>query len=78
MNLQRYKNSTRRDEKSRVVQDIARTLQKEAGARFLKSMGNEKFLVLDEKQVRDKVGHALRDMLKQSKSQHDSVRSMSL
>ena len=63
LNLRRYVESPTRREKSAVIQSVVDVLIREAGARFLKRSNNEKgvYIVLDIKQVRQKVQHALRD-----------------
>lgn len=66
MNLQRYEDAPTRDAKTQLIKEVAAMLEDEAGARFLRPLGNCKYLVLDEKQVREKVGHAIRDTIKQN------------
>jgi hypothetical protein len=61
MNVPRYLDTKSRHEKSALIISIVRTLREEVGARFLKKKGKS-FVELDEKQAREKVGHALRDL----------------
>ena len=68
LNLKRYIASPTREDKTKVIKCIVDVLQNDVGARFLKKLGNKRFVVLDEKQIREKVGHALRDMVTQQKN----------
>ena len=61
MNIPKYLSAKSRHEKSALIISIVRMLRDEAGARFLKKKGKE-FIELNEKQAREKVGHALRDL----------------
>jgi hypothetical protein len=60
LNLQRYLDARSRPEKGALIVSIVRMLRN-CGARFLKKT-DEGFVELNEKQAREKVGHALRDM----------------
>ena len=51
-----------RREKSQVIQSVVRLLLKDTGARFFKRTKDFKYVELQEKYVRQKVQHALRDM----------------
>ena len=55
-----YANADSRSMKARVVQDIVECVR-ESGGRFL-FMRKGKWMELDDKKVKEKVGHALRDM----------------
>jgi hypothetical protein len=61
LNLQRYIDTPTRQDKSLAIKATIKLLRADGGARFLKRKGN-KLLELNERQVRQKVGHALRDM----------------
>ena len=76
MNLQRYIAAPTREAKTNVIQAIVRMLHDNIGARFLKKSlvnvadpingGTKKiarYTVMTEKQAREKVGHALRDLV---------------
>ena len=65
MNLQKYKDSPSREDKTLLINEISNMLLEEAGARFLKPIGGNSYMILDEKQVREKVGHAIRDTIRQ-------------
>jgi hypothetical protein len=63
LNLRRYMEAPTRREKSAVMQSVVDVLLRHAGARFLKKKKKRiDYLVLDAKQVRQKIQHALRDM----------------
>ena len=61
MNVERYLATRSRHEKSALIVSVVRMLREEVGARFLKKKGNA-YVELGEKQAREKVGHALRDL----------------
>jgi hypothetical protein len=63
MNVDRYMNAPTREEKTHVVQQLATTLIDDVGCRFLKKTGKNQFVVMDRKQIREKVGHSLRDLV---------------
>jgi len=72
MNLQRYIDSPTREDKTNVIKSIVWMLHNDVGARFLKketiksSSGKKnsaRFTVMTDKQAREKVGHALRDLV---------------
>lgn len=78
MNLQRYINSPTREDKTNVIKSIVWMLHNDVGARFLKketiktskharaSSGKKatsRYVVMTDKQSREKVGHALRDLV---------------
>lgn len=60
LNLQRYNRAKTKQERTLVIRSIIDVLRLEAGARFLKRKGDV-FVELSERQVRQKVAHALRD-----------------
>lgn len=57
-----YLKATSRNQKSRVIWETAQRFQDETKARFLKQKAGGTFVLLNKKEVRSKVGHALRDM----------------
>jgi len=69
MNLQRYLAATTREEKSLVIKYVIGLLRdSDVGARFIKKVG-ETYIPLEEKQIREKVGHAFRDMISLSQKE---------
>jgi len=66
-NLQKYARAKRRLDKSRAIISTINSFRLETGARFLKVRGG-KYVELTEKEIRSKVGHALRDMVVQRAS----------
>ena len=70
MNLQRYLDTKSRYERSEMILAFVRELRSEAHIRFLKRRGS-KYIELDEKQSREKVGHALRDAAAQARAQQN-------
>lgn len=73
MNLHRYIESPTREGKTKIINSIADTLQYDVGARFLKKFGKERYMELDSRQIREKVGHALRDMVSQQRITRKNV-----
>jgi hypothetical protein len=78
MHLQRYIDSPTREDKTNVIKSIVWMLHEDIGARFLKKTlvkKNDKtgrpkgprYEVMNEKQAREKVGHALRDLVIQAR-----------
>jgi hypothetical protein len=74
MNLQRYIDSPTREDKTNVIKSIVWMLHEQVGARFLKKetfkkssgsrkRGTPRYTVMTDKQAREKVGHALRDLV---------------
>lgn len=65
MNLKRYTDAPTREEKTQVIKSVISMLQNTegAGARFIKKVGENTYVRLKEKQIREKVGHAFRDMI---------------
>jgi hypothetical protein len=64
-NLPMYLEAHTQQDKSLVIITIIKRLEAETGARFLKRKGG-KFVELNEKHVRRKVDHALRDMARRA------------
>jgi hypothetical protein len=64
LHVKRYMAASNRRETKAVIQSVCDLLVNEAGARFLKrkSKGRDTFIVLDEREARNKIQHALRDM----------------
>merc|ERR1711935_1206994 len=65
MNLKKYTEAPTREEKTHVIKSVIELLldKKGVGARFIKKVGEEKYVRLKDKQIREKVGHAFRDMI---------------
>lgn len=77
MNLQRYIDSPTREDKTNVIKSIVWMLHEQIGARFLKKeilkkidrsggsrrKGSPRYIIMTDKQAREKVGHALRDLV---------------
>lgn len=65
MNLKRYTDAPNRDEKTKVIKSVIELLQNTEGAnaRFIKKVGEGEYVRLKDKQIREKVGHAFRDMM---------------
>ena len=65
MNLKRYMEAPNRDEKTQVIKSVIELLLNTEGAnaRFIKKVGEGEYVRLKEKQIREKVGHAFRDMI---------------
>jgi hypothetical protein len=61
LNLHQYLDARSRHEKSAIIVSLVRMLRNESGTRFLKNT-KQGLVELSEKQAREKVGHALRDM----------------
>lgn len=68
MNLNRYMAATSRDEKTIVIKSTIAQLY-QADARFIKKVGNGKYIHLKKKQIREKVGHAFREMISMSEKE---------
>ena len=60
-NLKRYMDAPTRSDKSVVIWSIVKLLKEDVGARFVKASKGG-YVELTEKKMREKVGHALRDM----------------
>jgi len=69
MNVSRYNKSDGRHRKGLFIGSLVRTFIGEIGARFFK-MKNGQLVELTERQIRQKVGHALRDVLAFQESQN--------
>merc|ERR1712025_639853 len=74
MTLQRYIDSPTREDKTNVIKSIVWMLHEQVGARFLKKetskkssgsrrRGTPRYTIMTDKQAREKVGHALRDLV---------------
>ena len=65
MNLKRYTEAPTREEKTHVIKSVIELLldTEEVGARFIKKVGEGMYVRLKDKQIREKVGHAFRDMI---------------
>jgi hypothetical protein len=63
MNLQSYVDAPTREDKTYVIKSVMDILEHDVGARFLKKVGESTYIPLEEKQIREKVGHAFRDMI---------------
>ncbi len=65
MNLKRYTEAPTREEKTQVIKSVIELLlnTEGVGARFIKKVGEDAYVRLKEKQIREKVGHAFRDMI---------------
>ena len=61
MKLPQYANATSRDQKTHVIEALLSTLHTDIGARFLKKIGKNQFVLLNEKDARKKVAHTIRD-----------------
>ena len=70
MNLQRYLDAKSRYERSEMILSFVRELRGNANMRFIKRRGS-KYIELNEKQSREKVGHALRDAAAQARVQEN-------
>ena len=62
LNLQRYIQAKTKQDKTAVITEVADMLRSEVGARFIKRARDGTLRVMGEKESRDKVGHALRDL----------------
>jgi len=60
LNLPRYKAAISTQKRGELISSIIKILKNDAGARFLKKKG-DKFLELNDREMRQKIGHALRD-----------------
>lgn len=62
MNIQRYMEASTRTAKSRVIASVVKIFLDEIGATFVKQQNDGSFVPVSDKVVRQKVGHALRDV----------------
>lgn len=69
MNVDRYNNSDGRHRKGLFIGSLVHTFRHTIGARFFK-LKNGQLIELTERQIRQKVGHALRDVLAFQESQN--------
>ncbi len=87
MNLQRYIDSPTREDKTKVIKSIVGMLHDQIGARFLKKETCKtvsadgtrrrrapRYIVMSEKQAREKVGHALRDLVIASRKEQEAMK----
>jgi hypothetical protein len=81
MNFQRYVDSPTREDKTNVIKSIVHVLRDQVGAKFLKKTspssrwkvrGTPEYTVMTEKQCREKVGHALRDMVLAARKEYNT------
>merc|ERR1719410_1722741 len=65
MNLKKYTEAPTREEKTHVIKSVIDLLLDKdgVGARFIKKVGEGMYERLRDKQIREKVGHAFRDMM---------------
>merc|ERR1712176_341218 len=65
MNLKKYTEAPTREEKTHVIKSVIDLLLDKdgVGARFIKKVGEGMYERLRDKQIREKVGHAFRDMI---------------
>lgn len=75
MNTGRYSNCEGRYRKGQFIGDLVNTFQYEMGATFFKVQDNQ-LIELTERQIRQKVGHALRDVLAFQESQNQQRRQL--
>jgi hypothetical protein len=81
LNIQRYMDAPTRPKKGKVISSVVKIFLNDIGAKFFKYTKDKKFVEINGKLVRQKVGHALRDMAVQralgggSTSLHSSRRS---
>ncbi len=61
MNVQRYIDAASRTAKSHVIRNVVKIFREDIGASFVKQGADGKFVLVSDKVVRQKVGHALRD-----------------
>jgi hypothetical protein len=62
LNIQRYMDAPTRPKKGEVISSVVKIFQNDIGAKFFKYTKDKKFVEINDKLVRQKVGHALRDM----------------
>ena len=87
MNLERYTKARRRDEKTKIIQEISNVLLGPgdedsgsgigscgggAGARFLKKLGKNRYRPLTLKQIHEKIGHCFREVQAAQQKSQDS------
>lgn len=65
MNMTRYVEAPTREAKTQIIESIVRTLQDDVGARFLKKINRRQYIQMNEKEVRNKVAHSMRDMVQE-------------
>jgi hypothetical protein len=62
LNMERYMDAPTRPKKGEVISSVVKIFQNDIGAKFFKYTKDKKFVEINDKLVRQKVGHALRDM----------------
>lgn len=63
MQLKKYTEAPTREEKTHVIKSVIELMLEGVGARFIKNVGDNMYVRLKDKQIREKVGHAFRDMI---------------
>jgi hypothetical protein len=71
LHMPQYLEAPTREDKTRVIKSIVRTLQDEVGARFLRKINKSEYKVMEDKEVRNKVAHTMRDMVQDYKKKDD-------
>ena len=78
--MNKYRTAPSRHQRSMVILEVTQILQNDLGARFLKRgkimNGKPTYIEMDEKQVRDKVGHALRDLAAQQTADEKTINAV--
>lgn len=63
MHLKKYTEAPTREEKTHVIKSVIELMLEGVGGRFIKKVGDNMYVRLKDKQIREKVGHAFRDMI---------------
>ena len=63
LNLQRYIDAPTREAKTDLIKHLHSYLEDEIGYRFLKKADDKTYVTMTEKQIREKIGHSLRDLV---------------
>ena len=63
LNLQRYIDAPTREDKTNLIKRLHAYLEDEIGYRFLKKADDATYVTMTEKQIREKIGHSLRDLV---------------
>ena len=74
--MHRYRGALTRHDRSMVIHEVLQILKDDMGARFLKVGKNGSYVEMDEKQVREKVGHALRDLAAQQSADEATINAV--
>ena len=72
MNLQRYMDAPTREEKTKIINSLVRFLQDDVGCRFLTKVDSSTYATMTNKQIREKVGHSLRDLVSANRRKKNS------